>query len=136
MVLNNNVGTAIETITVSPLNHAPTLQVENIPAAATATLNGNTVGAIAVNYGGSDYVYPPAVTITGGGGSGATATAVLGTGASAGMVTGIDFTDGAGYTSDTERSRSPHRTPSQRRRRPSPAVRSMGSWSTAAAPAI
>ena len=96
---DNNVGTAVETINVSPVNHAPTLLVESVPAAATATLNGNAVGAITVNYGGSNYVYPPAVTITGGGGSGATATAVLGTGASAGTVTGIDFTGGAGYTS-------------------------------------
>ena len=43
---DNFVGTAIQTITISPLNHAPTLQVETVPAAATATLNGGSVGAL------------------------------------------------------------------------------------------
>ena len=95
---NNNIGTALETITVSPLNHAPTLQVENIPASATATLTGSTVGSIAVNYGGAGYSSssPPAVTLTGGGVTPATATAVV----TNGVVTAINITNsGAGYTS-------------------------------------
>ena len=96
---NNNIGTALETITVSPLNHAPTLQVENIPAAAAATLSGNTVGSIAVTYGGAGYSSssPPTVTLTGGGfTTPATATATVVNG----VVTAINVTNpGAGYTS-------------------------------------
>ena len=68
------------------------------PASATATLSGGRGGgAIRVNSGGSGYALPPVVTLTGGGfTTPATATAVLGTGANAGVVTGINFTPGRG----------------------------------------
>jgi len=46
-------------------------------AAATANLTGQFVTSVTVDFGGSGYVTPPAVTISGGGGSGATAHAVL-----------------------------------------------------------
>ena len=68
-------------------------------AAATATVSGGIVTGIGVTSGGSGYAFPPVVTISGGGGTGATATAVLGTGASAGVITSINFTGGSGYTS-------------------------------------
>lgn len=63
-------------------------------ATATATVSGGALTAIAVNTGGSDYVAPPTVVITGDG-SGATATAVI----SGGVVTGITIDNpGSGYT--------------------------------------
>ena len=68
-------------------------------AAATATISGGIVTGIGVTSGGTGYAFPPVVTISGGGGTGATATAVLGTGASAGVITSINFTGGSGYTS-------------------------------------
>lgn len=65
-------------------------------ASATAELTGQFVTSITVESGGSGYVTPPAVTISGGGGSGAAAHAVL----TAGVVTSVvvDST-GTGYTS-------------------------------------
>lgn len=65
-------------------------------ATATATESGGAVNAITLGAGGSNYVNPPTVTLTGGGGTGATATAQI----SAGAVTGFTITaGGSGYSS-------------------------------------
>lgn len=65
-------------------------------ATATATVSGGFVTIISVTLGGSGYVTPPAVTISGGGGSGAAATANL----SGGVVTSITINNpGSGYGS-------------------------------------
>ena len=65
-------------------------------ATATATVNNGFVIAYTVTFGGSSYVTPPLVTVSGGGGAGATATATI----SSGVVTAINaVTAGAGYTS-------------------------------------
>lgn len=65
-------------------------------ATGTAVLSGSTLGSITLGTGGSGYIYPPTVTITGGGGGGATATATV----SGGSVTGFTVvTAGTGYTS-------------------------------------
>ena len=56
---------------------------------------GSGVTSIGVTGGGSGYISPPAVVITGGGGTGATAVATI----SSGAVTGITITNpGTGYT--------------------------------------
>ena len=60
---------------------------------------GNVVTGVNVVAGGSGYITPPTVTISGGGGSGATATAVLGP-SSVGSITNSTVTaGGSGYTS-------------------------------------
>jgi hypothetical protein len=65
-------------------------------ATATATLSGSGVGSFSVTAGGTGYVNPPGVTITGGGGTGATASASV----SGGAVIGINLINaGTGYTS-------------------------------------
>ena len=132
--LNINAVTQTFTVTVTPVNQAPTLNaIPNPPAvtvngpqtiqltgistgpgdsgqnivsvsatvntaSATATLNGDTVGSIAVNYGGAGYASPPLVTLTGGGfTTPAAATAILD---GNGVVTGFMITSpGSGYTS-------------------------------------
>lgn len=75
-----------------------TAQPTNAPSTATASafvVNGFVV-FISVSYGGSGYVTPPHVTITGGGGWGATAQAQI----ASGIVTGITVVNaGSGYTS-------------------------------------
>lgn len=64
-------------------------------ATATATVTSGFVTSITVVSGGSGYVSPPAVTISGGGGSGAAATANI----SGGAVTSITVNNaGSGYT--------------------------------------
>jgi trimeric autotransporter adhesin len=65
-------------------------------ATATANLTGTFVTSYTVTYGGSGYVSPPAVTVTGGGGSGATAHAQVSGGAVTGVVADAA---GSGYTS-------------------------------------
>jgi hypothetical protein len=63
---------------------------------ATAPVQTNGVGAVAVTTGGSGYTSAPTVSFSGGGGSGATATATIASGA----VTAITVTaSGSGYTS-------------------------------------
>ena len=133
--LNVNAVTQTFTVTVTPVNQAPTLNaIANPPAvvvnsgtqtiqltgistglgdsgqnivsvsatvntaSATATLNGDTVGSIAVNYGGAGYASSPVVTLTGGGfTTAAAATAILN---GSGIVTGFTITSpGSGYTS-------------------------------------
>ena len=67
----------------------------NVTATATATLSGNTVGAINVVNGGAGYTFVPVVTLSGGGGTGATATAVL----VGDVIAAINITNaGTGYT--------------------------------------
>jgi hypothetical protein len=66
--------------------------VFNPTQAGAATVNS----VVAVTAGGTGYVAPPNVTLTGGGGTGATATAIV----TAGAITGVTVTNaGAGYTS-------------------------------------
>lgn len=63
-------------------------------AAATATLTSGAVSSFAVSAGGTGYLTPPPVFLTGGGGSGAVAQAVV----VAGVLTGINVVHGgAGY---------------------------------------
>lgn len=65
-------------------------------AQANAVLTGSFLTAVHVIDGGSGYVSPPTITITGGGGGGAAATATL----TDGVVTGITVNvAGTGYTS-------------------------------------
>lgn len=66
-------------------------------ATATATLISEVVTSISVGAGGTGYMQPPSVVISGGGGSGATAVAIIN---SSGVVTGFTvLTGGIGYTS-------------------------------------
>lgn len=67
-------------------------------ASAFATISGNgQIDRINIISGGTGYVAPPKVTITGGGGTGATATAII----SNGVVTGINIINGGtGYSSE------------------------------------
>jgi len=65
-------------------------------ATATAVLSSQTVTAISVTAGGSNYKVSPKVVISGGGGSGATAEAVVAGGA---VVSIRVITGGTGYTS-------------------------------------
>ena len=66
-------------------------------ATATAVRSGSFVTSYNVTFGGSGYVTPPSVTVSGGGGSGATATANI----SGGVVTSITPVNaGTGYTGD------------------------------------
>lgn len=66
-------------------------------ATATVTRAGTAVGSFNVTNGGSGYLVPPIVRITGGAGTGASGTAVL----TGGVVTSITVTaGGTGYTSD------------------------------------
>ena len=89
------------TVTVNPVNQAPTLGAIIDPAnptTATATINsGGGVSGINVTNGGSGYTFTPTVTLSGGGfTTPATAIAVV----SGGVVTGITVTNpGTGYTS-------------------------------------
>ncbi|NVN09717.1 structural cement protein Gp24 [Nguyenibacter vanlangensis] len=65
-------------------------------ASATATLTAEAVSSIAVTVGGTGYLLPPTVSLSGGGGTGATATATVVNG----IVTEINVTNGgSGYTS-------------------------------------
>lgn len=65
-------------------------------AVGTAVLTAAVVTSITVTSGGTGYVAPPTVNITGGGGTGATATAVI----TGGVVTSFVVTSGGtGYTS-------------------------------------
>ena len=77
------------------------LQLPNLGAAATATINGNgQVTGAAMTFDGGGYTSAPTVIFVGGGGSGAAATATLGTGTNSGTVVGITMTSsGSGYTS-------------------------------------
>jgi hypothetical protein len=71
--------------------------VTNTAATATATaeVTGQFVTSVTVTFGGSGYVSPPAVTLSGGGGSGATAHAVL----TGDVVTSVVVDSaGSGYT--------------------------------------
>ena len=65
-------------------------------ATATAVLSGQFVVGYNITFGGSGYVSPPAVTLSGGGGSGATAHAIISDGA---VVEIVADTAGSGYTS-------------------------------------
>ena len=66
-------------------------------ATGTAVLTSEVVTSITVGNGGTGYMGPPSVTISGGGGSGATAVAVIN---SSGVVTSFTvLTGGSGYTS-------------------------------------
>ena len=90
-------GDAGQTLTITATSSNPAL-IPNavILATATATLSGSTVGAINVTNGGSNYLAPPVVTLSGGSGSGAAATAIV----TGGVVTGFTITNaGSGYTS-------------------------------------
>lgn len=86
----NFTGTGqFKTAIVASTNH-------NHTATATANLSGGFVTSYTVTLGGSGYVSPPSVTITGGGGSGATAIANV----SGGVVTSVTpGSAGSGYTS-------------------------------------
>jgi CubicO group peptidase (beta-lactamase class C family) len=70
-------------------------------ASAFATVSGGAVTSIDVTNGGSGYIAPPAISISGGSPSkDATAVAIVGTGALAGELIAIDVTSaGAGYQS-------------------------------------
>ena len=74
---------------------------ENVTRNVTLPLQrpgGTTVASIPVTAGGSGYIAPPQVVISGGGGSGATAFAHINR--TTGQVTGIEITSpGSGYTS-------------------------------------
>ncbi len=64
-------------------------------ATATAAIASNAVSSITVTVGGTGYLTPPVVQITGGGGTGATAVASI----AGGQVTAITVTNGgSGYT--------------------------------------
>ena len=92
-------GNSGETVTITATSDNPAL-IPNptpLPATATATLSSaGAVNAIQVTNGGSDYAFPPVVTLTGANFvTPATATAVV----SGGVVTAILVTGGSGYTS-------------------------------------
>ncbi len=68
------------------------------PATATATITGGVVTGLTLTHGGSGYLNPPAVTITGDG-TGAAATATVD---GSGHVNGLNLTSGgSGYTTAT-----------------------------------
>ena len=91
-------GNSGETVTITATSSNPALipNPSPTPATATATLAGGTVNAIQVTNGGSDYAFPPVVTLTGASFvTPANVTAVV----SGGVVTSIVVTGGSGYTS-------------------------------------
>jgi hypothetical protein len=91
-------GIAAGTTVVLYENGSQVNTVTTAAATATATIDPTAmkVTVITPNTGGAGYVFPPAVTISGGGGTGATAAAKL----TNGVVTEIDVvTGGTGYTS-------------------------------------
>jgi uncharacterized repeat protein (TIGR01451 family) len=77
-------------------------------AAATATIGSGAVTGITVTNGGTGFLSPPRVFLTGGGGTGATATATIN---ASGVITGVTIaTPGSGYTSAPTVSFSPNGT--------------------------
>jgi hypothetical protein len=104
--LDNGVknGHIFDIYTVPPPPLGVTLTTDNIPrvgpvagqATATATVTTSFVTQYAVTDGGSGYIAPPAVKLTGGGGIGASAVAAI----RDGKVSGVTVvTKGTGYTS-------------------------------------
>ena len=91
-------GNSGETVTITATSDNPALIPNPTPtqATATATLAGGTVNAIQVTNGGSDYAYPPVVTLSGANFvTPANVTAVV----TGGVVTSILVSGGSGYTS-------------------------------------
>jgi uncharacterized repeat protein (TIGR01451 family) len=93
---NNNLATLTTTVLpIADLSVSIVPPTTNVPATATATFVTPTTITFAITSGGTGYVSPPTVTLTGGGGTFTSVTAAV----SGGAVTGITLTGAAGFTS-------------------------------------